>query len=97
MLNPNFKHFNNLFLFRIANFYLFRKGEPTRVSVTYNSHTKFAKLCVGKYVASAKQQQGSKDLPFPLALAIAGLSPLQKVSVNYLPLPKNIFEIKVND
>ena len=80
-----------------ANFYILRKGEPTRVSVTYNTHTKFAKLCVGKHVVSAKQQKGSKDLPFPLALAVVGLSPLVKVWVNYEPLPKNAFQIKVND
>ena len=36
-------------------------------------------------------------MPFPLILAIAGLSPIQKFWVNYEPLPKNAFEIKVND
>ena len=80
-----------------ANFYLLRNGEPTRVSVTFNTHTKFAKLCVGKHVVSAKQQKGSKDLPFPLALAIVGLSHLRKVWVNFKQNPKNSFEIKVND
>ena len=67
------------------------------MSVTFNTHTKFAKLCVGKHVVSAKQQQGSKDLPFPLALAIVGLSPIEKVWVNFEQIPKNSFEIKVND
>ena len=36
-------------------------------------------------------------MPFPLTIALADLSPLQKVWVNYEPLPKNTFEIKVND
>ena len=80
-----------------ANFFLLRKGEPTRVSMTFNTHSKFAKLCVGKQVVSAKQLQGSKDLPFPLALAIVGLYPLEKVWVNYKQIPKNSFEIKIND
>ena len=59
-----------------ANFSLLRKGEPTRVSLTYNTHSKFAKLSVGKHLISAKQQLGSKVLPFPLALALAGLIPI---------------------
>ena len=59
-------------------------------------HTKFAKLQVGKNVVSTKQQH-SKDSPFPLAVAISGLAPLSKVWVDYLPQPKNIFVIKVND
>ena len=74
-----------------ANFYLLRKGEPTRVSVTFNTHSGFAKLSVGKHLVSSKQQLGSKDLPFPLTLALAGLSALEKVWVNYEPLPKNAF------
>ena len=37
-----------------ANFFLLHKGEPTRVSITFNTHTKFAKLSVGKHVVSAK-------------------------------------------
>ena len=59
-----------------ANFSLLRKGEPTRVSVTYSTYSKFAKLAVGKNFVSAKQQKGSKVLPFPLALALAGLAPI---------------------
>ena len=43
------------------------------------------------------KQQHSKDSPFPLAVAISGLAPLSKVWVDYLPQPKNIFIIRVND
>ena len=43
---------------------------------------------------SAKQRHG-KDPIFPLVVALSGLSPLTKVSVNYLP-SKNTFVIKVN-
>ena len=80
-----------------VNFFLLRNGEPCKVSVSYNTYTKFAKLCVGKHVVSAKQLKGSTDLPFPLTLAIFGLPPLTKVWANYESLPKNTFEIKVND
>ena len=45
---------------------------------------------------SAKQRH-SKDPLFPLAIALSGLSLLTKVWVNYEPLPKNTFIIKVND
>ena len=34
---------------------------------------------------------------FPLTIALSGLHPLTKVWVDYLPLPKNQFLIKVND
>ena len=37
-----------------ANFFLLINGDPTRVSVTFNTLTKFAKLCVGKHVVTAK-------------------------------------------
>ena len=43
---------------------------------------------------SAKQRHG-KDPLFPLAVALSGLSPLAKVSVDYLS-SKNTFAIKVN-
>ena len=42
----------------------------------------------------SKQRHG-KDPLFPLAVALTGLSPLTKVSVDYLP-SKNTFAIKVN-
>ena len=74
-----------------ANFSLLRKGEPTRVFVNFNTHSKFAKLSAGKHITSAKQQKGSKDLPFPLVLPLVGLSPLEKLWVNYEPPPKNAF------
>ena len=92
MPNPYFQHLNNIFIaFRSANFSFLLKGKPTRVSVTYNTHSKFAKLYVGKQVVTGKQLKGSKDLPFPLVLAPASLHPLEKVWVNYEPPPKNSF------
>ena len=42
------------------------------------------------------RQRHKKDPLFPLAVALSDLHPLSKVSVNYLPYPKNIFAIKVN-
>ena len=74
-----------------------RKGEYIGVNVLLNTHTKFAKLAVGKHVVSAKQRHNNKDPLFPLAVALSGLPPLTKVWVNYEPQPKNTFEIKVND
>ena len=78
-----------------AKFALLRKGEVTSVSILFDKITKFAKLAVGKNVVTAKQTH-SKDLIFPLAVALIGLSPLTKVWVNYLPSPKNTFDIRVN-
>ena len=43
---------------------------------------------------TAKQRHG-KDPLFPLVIALSGLSPLAKVSVDYLA-SKNTFAIKVN-
>ena len=43
------------------------------------------------------KQRHSKDHPFPLTLALSGLSPLNKVWVDYLCKPKSAFVIKVND
>ena len=46
-------------------------------------------------MVSAKKRQ-NKDPLFPLAVALSDLHPLSKVSVDYLPHPKNTFTIKVN-
>ena len=78
-----------------AKFALLRKGEYIGVSILFNMLTKFGKLSVGKHVISAKQRH-SKDPLFPLAVALSDLHPLSKVSVDYLPYPKNTFVIKVN-
>ena len=79
-----------------AKFGLLLKGKYIGVTVVMNTHTKFAKLAVGKHVVSAKQQH-SGDRLFPLAVAIRGLDPLTKVWVDFLPLPKNTFQFRVND
>ena len=50
---------------------------------------------MGKHVITAKQRH-SKDPLFPLIIALSGLPPLAKVSVNYLPHPRNTFAIEVN-
>ena len=81
---------------RSAKFGLLRSGEYTGVSVVHNSHTKFSKLAVGKHVVKAKQRH-AEDPPFPLTVALSDLPPLSKVSVDYLPQPKNTFKFKVND
>ena len=60
-------------------------------------HTKFSKLQVGKHIVSAKQTKSSGNQLFPLSIALIGLYPLQKVQVDYQPLPKNTFVIRVND
>ena len=73
------------------------KGKYIGVSVLLNTLTKFAKLQVGKHVVSAKQRSSNGHPLFPLAVALSGLHPLIKVWVEYLPLPKNTFVIKVND
>ena len=73
-----------------------RSGEYIGASIVLNTLTKFGKLAVGKHVVSAKQRH-SGDLIFPLTVAISGKSPLTKVSVEYEPQPKNIFQIRVND
>ena len=79
-----------------ARFGLLLKGQYIGVSAVLNMHTKFAKLQVGKHVVSAKQRH-SKDLVFPLAIALSGLIPLTKVWVNFESLPKNTFIFRVND
>ena len=58
--------------------------------------TKFGKLAVGKHVVSVKQRNPGDSI-FPLAIALSGLHPLTKVWVDYEPLPKNNFVIKIND
>ena len=68
-----------------AKFGLLRKGEYIGVSVVLNTHTKFAKLAVGKHVVSAKQRHSSQDPLLPLTIAINGLAPLTKVWVEYEP------------
>ena len=73
-----------------ANFSLLRNGENNNVSVSLNTHTKFAKLSVGKHVATAKQRKPGDQL-FPLTVAPGGMHPISKVSVDYLPWPKNVF------
>ena len=81
---------------KTAKFGLLLKGQYIGVSVVLNTHTKFAKLAVGKHVVTSKQRN-TGDLLFPLVVAVSGLSPLTKVWVDYLPHPKNIFSFKVND
>ena len=67
------------------------------MSVVWNTHTKFAKLQVGKHVVSARQQNNSQVQLFPLVIALSGLSPISKVSVDYKPKPNNNFVFRVND
>ena len=66
------------------------------MSAVLNTHTKFAKLQVGKHVVTAKQRH-SQDLVFPLAIALSGLLPLTKVWVDFVLLPKSTFIFRVND
>ena len=73
-----------------------RKGEYIGVSTVLNTHTKFAKLQVGKNVVSARQRH-SQDQLYPLSIALSGLYPLKKVWVDYEPQPKNAFVIELND
>ena len=79
-----------------AKFGLLRRGEYIGVSVLLNTHSKFAKLAVGKYVVTAKQRNNSGDWGFPLIIALNGLDPLTKVWVDYEPLPKNTFVFRIN-
>ena len=67
-----------------ANFCLLRKGENIAVSVTFNTHTKFVKLAVGKHVVTAKQRKPGDQL-FPLTVAPGSLQSISKVTVYYLP------------
>ena len=67
-----------------AKFGLLRRGEYIGVSVVLNSLTKFGKLAVGKHVVSARQRHAGDQL-FPLTVALSGLHPISKVSVDYLP------------
>ena len=66
------------------------------MSVVLNTHTKFGKLAVGKHVVTAKQRHAGDNI-FPLAVALNNMFPLTKVWVDYLPQPKNCFQIRVND
>ena len=79
-----------------AKFGLLLKGRYIGVSSVLNFHTKFAKLAVGKHVATAKQRHSTQDSLLPLTIALSGLAPISKVSVNYLPQPKNTFIFTVN-
>ena len=81
---------------RYARFGLLRKGQYIGVSAVLNTHTKFAKLQVGKHVVNAKQRH-SQDSVFPLAIALSGLFPITKVWVDFQFLPKNTFIFKIND
>ena len=74
-----------------------RKGEYIGVSAVLNTHSKFAKLAVGKNVVTAKQRYSSQDPLLPLVIAVNGLAPLTKVEVDYKPQPKNIFTFRIND
>ena len=51
---------------------------------------------MGKHVVSVKQRSPGDPI-FPLVIALSGLQPLTKLWVDYVPLPKNTFIIKVND
>ena len=79
-----------------VRFGILRKGEYIGVTVVYNTHTKFAKLQVGKHVVSARRHS-SQDQLFPLTIALSGLFPLSKVWIDFLPQPKNTFVIRIND
>ena len=81
---------------RTAKFGLLRRGEYISVCVLFNMLTKFGKLSVGKHVVSAKQRSTGEPI-FPLTIALSGLHPLTKVWVDYEPMPKNTFTIRVND
>ena len=83
-------------MLRSVRFGLLRKGEYIGVTAVLNMHTKFAKLSVGKHVVSARRH-GSQDQLFPLIIALNGLAPLSKVWIDFLPLPKNTFVIRIND
>ena len=61
---------------KTAKFGLLCKGEYVGVSALVNMHTKFAKLSVGKHVATAKQRKGSQDPFLPLVIAINGKPPI---------------------
>ena len=52
---------------------------------------------MGKYFVSANSRKNPGESLFPLAIALNGLHPLTKVWVDYVPLPKSTFVIKVND
>ena len=80
-----------------VRFGFMRKGEYIGASAVLNMHTKFAKLAVGKHVITAKHRHSTQDPLFPLAIALNGLHPLTKVWVDYEPMPRNTFKIRVND
>ena len=81
---------------KTAKFGLLRRGEYIGVTVLLNTLTKFGKLSVGKQVITARQRSPGEPI-FPLIIALSGLHPLTKVWVDYEPLPKNTFVIKIND
>ena len=47
-------------------------------------------------MVSARQRSPGEPI-FPLTIALSGLNPLTKVWVDYEPLPKNNFIIRIND
>ena len=46
---------------------------------------------------TTRQRQGAKYPLFPQTIAVSDKAPLSKVTADYLPPPKNQFQIKVND
>ena len=84
-------------LIRTASFPILLSGKLVPVSVQLNQVTKYSKLQVGKLISTAKLRKGSQNALFPLIVAPSDLYPLKKVQANYLPPPKNVFDIRVND
>ena len=80
-------------LIRTASYPILLSGKLVPVSVQLNQVTKYSKLQVGKMITTAKQRKGSQNALFPLSVAMSGL----KVQADYLPPPKNSFDIRVND
>ena len=74
-----------------AKFGLLCRGEYIGVSVLLNTHSKFAKLAVGKHVVTSKQRNNSDNWVFPLTIDLNGLDPLTKVEVDYEPLFEDTF------
>ena len=62
-----------------ARFGLLLKGMYIGVYAVLNTHTKFSKLSVGKFVVTANQRRSPQDPLFPLAVALRGFPLLSKV------------------
>ena len=62
---------------------IIRNGELIQVHVQFNKLTKYARLQVGKQIVTAKQRKGSQNPLYPQTIAVIGLAPLNKVSVDY--------------